>query len=110
MFASKLALANLDSSVPLELRTGLDGPKWASPSGARQSQSQATDTPRKPHTRPSEVQEAQLRSSARRLFSESSSSPRSASASASLLSPRHAESGDEDPTVAFFIESYLGLG
>lgn len=72
--------ANLDSSVPLSLRTGLDGPKWVPPSGARRSQSRPaqqscpTDAPTKPRSGHREVQDAHLRSSVRRLFSSSTPS------------------------------------
>lgn len=93
------ALANLDCSVPLCLRTGLDGPKWAEPSGARRShsrpadQSRPTDAPSKPRSGHSEVQQARLRSSARRLFDQSSSS-----ASSTSESPFGDQVSDSAPT------------
>ena len=84
-------------NVPLELRTGLDGPKWAAPSGARRSQSRPsqsrlTDAPSKPRSaRPGAVQ-APLQSTSRRLFSQSSQSTLSASSTPSASST----SGRED--------------
>ena len=77
--------AKLDSSgLPPELRTSLDGPKWAASSGSRRSQSRVTDAPKKPCGAlfsSGQQSGAHLQSSSRRLFSQPSQSAPSPSSS-----------------------------